>query len=151
MAKAKARPKAAPAVNIKRLIKAPRAAVFKAWTDPKELKKWWGPEGYTCPSAEIDLRVGGHYRFGFKGEEGDPFYVRGVYREVQRPGKLVFSWAWESAETEDEETLVTVLFRDAKGGTEIELSHVLFKDAKARDAHKQGWSSSLEKLAKLLG
>ena len=150
MPKAKPAPKPAPSLTVTRLIKAPRAKVFKAWTVPRELRKWWGPEGYTCPSAEVDLRVGGRYRLGFQGEEGAPFHVGGVYREIVRPAKLVFSWRWESSEPDGEETLVTVHFRDAVGGTEIEIIHEMFETAKSRNSHKQGWTSCFVKLEKHL-
>ncbi len=61
-------------LNLRRTFKAPRPEVFRAWTDPEELKKWWGPEGYATPSAEVDLRVGGKYRLGMmKLPKGETF------------------------------------------------------------------------------
>lgn len=148
MPKAKLAPKPAPSLSVVRLLEAPRAKVFKAWTDPRELRKWWGPEGYSCPSAEVDLRVGGRYRLGFQSEGGDPFHVGGVYREIVRPAKLVFSWKWEGGESDSEETVVTVHFREAVGGTEIEIVHEMFATAKSRNSHKQGWTGCLDKLEK---
>lgn len=76
---------------ITRKLAAPRERVFRAWTEPEELKRWWGAgDGFTTPIAEVDLRVGG--------------------RDVQRPSRLVYTWAWEGSE--GPETLVTVEFRD---------------------------------------
>jgi len=106
-------------LNLRRIFKAPREKVFRAWTDPEELKKWWGPEGYATPSAEVDLRVGGKYRLGMR--------------------KLP-----------DGETQVTVDFRQAGNSTEVVLTHEFFPTGKARDDHNRGWSSCLDRLAKLL-
>ena len=137
-------------LNLRRIFKAPREKVFRAWTDPEELKKWWGPEGYATPSAEVDLRVGGKYRLGMrKLPDGEIFYLTGIYREVRPPERLVYSWRWE-AEPEYGETQVTVDFRQAGNSTEVVLTHEFFPTGKARDDHNRGWSSCLDRLAKLL-
>ena len=137
-------------LNLRRIFKAPREKVFRAWTDPEELKKWWGPPGYGTPSAEVDLRVGGKYRLGMrKLPEGPVFYLAGTYREVRPPERLVYTWRWE-AEPELGDTLVTVEFHDRGGSTEIVLTHELFPTEKARQEHERGWSGGLDNLAKLL-
>lgn len=136
-------------LQIKRTFAAPRERVFRAWTDPEELKKWWGPPGYATPSAEVDLRVGGKYRFGMrKLPDGEMFYLSGTYREVRPPEKLVYTWRWE-AKPEYGETLVTVEFHDRGGSTEVVLTHELFPDEKARGEHERGWGGCLDKLAKI--
>ena len=137
-------------LHLTRTFPAPREKVFRAWTDPEELKKWWGPEGYETPTAEVDLRVGGAYRFGMqKSPDGDIFYLRGTYREVRPPERLVYTWRWE-AEPELGETLVTVEFLARGGSTEVVLTHELFPSKEARDGHSRGWNSSLDRLAKAL-
>lgn len=137
-------------LQLKRTFQAPREKVFRAWTAPEELKKWWGPEGYATPSVEVDLRVGGKYRFGMsKLPEGDVFYLAGTYREVSPPEKLVYTWCWE-AEPELGETLVTVEFRARGDSTEVVLTQELFLTEKVRDDHVRGWSSSLDRLAKVV-
>ncbi len=80
-----------PSLSITRTFAAPRERVFQAWTDPEELKKWWGPDGYTTPSAEVDLKVGGSYRFAMKPPGGEVFFLSGEYREVRAPEKLVYT------------------------------------------------------------
>lgn len=95
---------------LSRTFAAPRERVFRAWTDPAILKKWWaaGP-GFTPTVAEVDLRVGGRYRLGMRApDQGADYIVAGTYREVQRPARLVYTWAWEG--TAGPETLVTVEF-----------------------------------------
>ena len=137
-------------LHLRRTFPAPRDKVFRAWTDPEALKKWFGPEGYETPFAEVDLRVGGRYRFGMrKLPAGDIFYLAGTYREVRPVEKLVYTFHWES-EPEYGETLVTVEFLGRGGATEVVLTHELFPTEKAKQSHEKGWSSSLERLAKVL-
>jgi uncharacterized protein YndB with AHSA1/START domain len=138
----------ATAIRITRLIPAPRETVFKAWTDPAELKRWWGPPGFTTPAAEVDLRVGGAYRFAMKPPDGDVLYVYGVYREVQPPSKLVFTWAWDEDGVPGHESLVTVEFIDRTNATEVVFTHDRLKDADSRDAHAEGWAGTFDKLEK---
>lgn len=83
-------------LNIRRLYHASRERVFRAWTDPNQLKKWFAvAEGFTTPIADVDLRVGGRYRLGMKppGEDG-VLIVSGVYQQILPPEKLVFTWRW---------------------------------------------------------
>ena len=74
---------------ITREFDAPRERVWKAWTDPEMVKRWWGPEGFTAPSIMIDLRVGGRYIFAMQGPPGSELeavgYNAGVYKEVRAP------------------------------------------------------------------
>lgn len=137
-------------LHLRRTFAAPRERVFRAWTSPEELKKWWGPHGYTTPTAEVDLRVGGKYRLGMKKlPEGEVFYLAGTYREVRPPEKLVYSWRWE-AEPEQGETLVTVEFLDRGGSTEVALTHERFPSEKMRDDHNRGWIGCLDRLGQAL-
>ncbi len=146
MADAKA--SAANTLRITRTFAAPREKVFRAWTDPNELKKWWGPVGYASPTAEMDLRVGGKYRLGMRRlPEGDSFYLIGIYREVRPPEKLVYTWRWES-EPERGETLVTVEFRARSSSTEVVVTHELFPNQKMRDDHDKGWNRCLDWLSR---
>lgn len=141
-------------LHLRRTFPAPREKVFKAWTDPEELKKWWGPEGYATPSATVDLRVGGKYRLGMmKLPDGEIFYLSGVYREVRPPERLVYTWRWEGntcAEDGVGETLVTVEFLDRGNATEVVLTHELFPTEKARNDHNRGWNGCLDRLARLV-
>ncbi len=137
-------------LHLRRTFAAPREKVFRAWTDPEELKKWWGPEGYATPSADVDLRVGGKYRLGMmKLPNGEVFYLSGVYREVRPPKRLVYTWRWE-AQPELGEPLVTVEFHEAGNSTEVVLTHEFFPTEQARDDHNKGWNSCLDRLARAL-
>ena len=135
-------------LHLRRTFAAPREKVFQAWTEPEELKRWWGPEGYGTPIAEVDLQVGGKYRLGMrKLPDGDLFYLVGTYREVRPPERLVYTWSWEG-QPGFGETLVTVEFRDRRSSTEVVLTHAFFRTEKARQDHDKGWNGCLDRLAK---
>ena len=134
-------------VTLRRLYRKSPAETFKAWTDPEELKRWWGPPGYDAPSIEVDLRVGGRYRFAMrKLADGRTTIVTGVYQEIVPGVRLVFTWNWEVGPPFGSNTLVTVEFREAEGGTELVLIHERFDSEQARDEHTKGWNGCLEKL-----
>jgi uncharacterized protein YndB with AHSA1/START domain len=140
-----------PSLTLKRRLKAPPSQVYNAWTDPKKIARWFGPRDTAQASvaAEIDLRVGGHYRISFTSEGGERHQVGGVYREVVPNRRLVFSWAWHS--TPERASLVSItLVPDGETGTLLTLQHEQFFDEKARDGHERGWAGTLEKLDRYL-
>ena len=135
-----------PSLTLKRRLNAPPAKVYAAWTDPKKIGRWMGPEGIETLSAEADVRVGGRYRFIMRSPDGEKHDVSGVYREVVANEKLVFTWAWRS--TPERESLVTVALKPDGDGTLLTLTHEQFFDEAARDRHRTGWSGALDKLEK---
>src|SRR5450755_1937030 len=117
-------------VQLTRLIPARRDQVFLAWTEPEQLRRWWGPGAFTCPEAEVDLRPGGSYRLVMAPTEGDPFVLGGTYREVDPPARLVYTWRWETGPAADgSESLVTVEFRERGAQTELVLTHTDFPES----------------------
>ena len=80
---------------ITRVFDSPQAIVFKVWSAPEHLARWWGPRGFTVISFEADVRPGGAFRFGIRSPEGTEHWAHGIYREVERPARLVFTTAWE--------------------------------------------------------
>jgi uncharacterized protein YndB with AHSA1/START domain len=128
--------------------------VYRAWTDPQAIKRWWGPGGQDPVSvAELDVRVGGRFRIVFGGPEGKDHEVVGVYREVVPNRKLVFTWTWPRS-TPERESLVSIVFRevrrDAGVGTELDFRHERLFDEAVRDGHRRGWTESLVKLGEYL-
>lgn len=120
--------------------------VWRAWTDPQALKRWWGPDAADRVSlAQLDVREGGRFRIVFGGAQGTDHEVQGVYREVVPNRKLVFTWTWPNT-TPERESLVTIIFRTSEDGTEIDFRHEHFFDEAARDGHRRGWGSALHKL-----
>jgi uncharacterized protein (TIGR02246 family) len=133
-----------PSLRLKRHYEAPPEALWRAWTDPQALKWWWSPgENDVVHLVEADVRVGGRFRLVFTDEDGLND-VSGEYREVVPPRKLVFTWTWK--QTPERQSLVTVMFKPAPGGTDLELLHEQFFDADERDSHKEGWTGALAKL-----
>ena len=124
--------------------------VWRAWTDPEAVKKWWGPgPGEPVAAAELDVRVGGRFRIVFGGAKGTDHEVQGTYLEVVPNRKLVFTWTWPRT-TPERESQVTIVFKAAGSGTELDFRHEQLFDEKVRDDHKRGWSGSLEKLGEYL-
>jgi uncharacterized protein YndB with AHSA1/START domain len=140
-----------PSLTLKRDYAAPPERVWRAWTDPKALKHWWIPApGEAVSVAELDVRVGGRFRICFGGADGNEHECAGVYKEVAKPKKLVFTWSWPRT-TPERESLVTILFNAKGSGTELVFTHERFFDEKARDSHREGWTALLEKLEDYLG
>jgi uncharacterized protein YndB with AHSA1/START domain len=134
-------------LEVRRLIKAPRDRVFAAWTDPAQVRKWFGPENVTTDEFVADLRIGGRYRWDLTNPEGEKMTCEGEYLELVPDRKIVFSWQWQDDEDwENQISVVTVEFQDAAGGTEVRLKHEKLPTEASRDGHNRGWKSVLDKL-----
>ncbi len=132
---------------ITRVFDAPRSLVFKAWTQPEHMARWWGPNGYTTPTCEMDVRPGGALRLCMRSPEGVETWVRGVYREVVEPERIVFTGASEA--DPGGETVMTITLAELQGKTRLTVHQTFAKPETARGA-KEGWTSSLERLADYL-
>jgi uncharacterized protein YndB with AHSA1/START domain len=119
--------------------------VFQALTDPAELVRWWGPEGFTVPECELDVRPGGAWRTCMRSPDGNLHCVSGVYREIVPPKRLVYTWSWET-EGPPHETLVTIELVARDGGTDLTLLHQGFKSDDSRDQHAGGWGGCFDSL-----
>jgi uncharacterized protein YndB with AHSA1/START domain len=143
-------PKEETILRLRRVFNAPREAVFAAWTNPEQMKKWVIPEpGFVTPEVEVDLRIGGKYRIHMLSPKGNFHTAVGIYREISPPGKLVSSWSWENR-PEEGETLVTVEFNEREGATELVFTHDRFQKKAVRDDHVTGWNGALGQLAEYL-
>jgi len=137
-------------LEIERLIKAPRDQVYAAWTDPAQMKHWFGPENVETRDLIADARVGGTFRWDLTNSEGEDMTILGEYRELQPGKKIVFTWQWEDDEDcENHISIVTVELNDAEGGTNLRLTHEQLPNEESRDGHRQGWNSTLNKLERL--
>jgi uncharacterized protein YndB with AHSA1/START domain len=138
--------------RMKRTLSAPRELVFDAWTQPRHITKWMlGPDGWTMPICEVDLRPGGTWRFVWRREDGTEMPMHGVYREIRRPERLVNTEHWGEPWPE---TINTLLLTDKNGETEISLT-ILYPSKAARDAAiqtgmKDGAEMSFDRLEMLL-
>jgi uncharacterized protein YndB with AHSA1/START domain len=148
-------------VVITRIFDAPLELVWKAWTEPERVMRWWGPQGYTIPYCTIDLRTGGVMHFCMRSAEGQEIWCGGVFHEVVEPERIVstsyfsdeqgnvvrperygMSAAWPA------ETLVTVTFADLDGRTLVTLQQRVGPvPADERASAQQGWIETFDRLA----
>lgn len=129
-------------LRMRRMFDASREKVFAAWTDPRAMGRFLRPhETWTNPSLRADARVGGSYRVAMRDPDGKVFCVGGVYREVTRPERLVFTWTWEKGHTAaGQETVVTIVLRARGKKTEMIFTHDLLPSAAERTGHRGGWT-----------
>jgi uncharacterized protein YndB with AHSA1/START domain len=138
-----------------RVFDAPRELVWKVWTDPKHVARWWGPHGFTNPVCELDVRPGGAIRIHMRGPDGTVYPMTGVYLEVVEPERIVFTSAALGADGNPVfEVLTTVTFAEQGGKTkQILHARVIKMTAQAAPYLKgmeAGWTQSLERLAESL-
>jgi uncharacterized protein YndB with AHSA1/START domain len=138
-----------------RVFDAPRELVWKVWTDPKHVARWWGPHGFTNPVCELDVRPGGAIRIHMRGPDGTVYPMTGVYLEVIEPERIVFTSATLGTDGNPMfEVLTTVTFAEQGGKTkQILHARVIKMTAQAAPYLKDmeaGWTQSLERLAESL-
>jgi uncharacterized protein YndB with AHSA1/START domain len=137
-------------LRLERLIGAPPELLFALWTEPDELVRWWAPDGYRASVDSLEMRPGGRWRIRLHRSDGSAVAMSGVYRIVEPPRRLAFTWAWENENgTRGAETEVLVKFEVTPGGTRLVLLQQRFASQQARDRHEVGWSSSFDRLAEL--
>ena len=133
---------ASAAVVVRRTIRASAEVLFDAFLDPYALSEWMRPGSIRSAVATVEPHVGGRYEVIMQAESG-PIPHTGVYRLIDRPRRLVFTW--HSPNTGDNETLVTVDFVADGERTEVVVTHELLPEA-AKPSHSRGWTSGLEHL-----
>ena len=131
---------------ITRVFDAPRALVFKAWTDPKSAIHWWGPREHPATYLDMDVRVGGAWRHCLTSKDtGKDLWAGGIFHEIEPPERLVFTFAWDEEGERGIETLVTVMFADQGGKTKMTFHQAPFQSVAERDGHIDGWSSMFDR------
>ena len=138
------------AIEMRRVLPSEPSVVFAALSEPSELAKWFGPQGFTIPSLDFVPRVGETYRIEMQPPDGDPFYLTGEFREVDSPGRLAYTFVWEDPDPDDVETLVALSLRDLGGSTEVDFTQGAFKTEERRALHRDGWTDSFDKLERLI-
>lgn len=139
-------------IAVTRVFDAPRRLIFEAWTKPEHLPHWMlGPKGWTMPVCEIDLRPGGAWHFVWRRSDGTEMGMRGVYREIAPPERLVSTESWGG---DWPETINTLILSEEDGKTTMTLT-ILYPSKEARDAAfktgmKEGMAESFDRLAEYL-
>jgi uncharacterized protein YndB with AHSA1/START domain len=155
-----AAPAADAGIVVTRTFDAPRALVFRAWTEPQQLMRWWAPQGCTTPHCTVDLRVGGRIHYCMRLPDGRDIWGLGIYREIVVPSRLVYVDSFADADGNPvppahygmsaghpAESLVTVTFEDHDGTTRVTLHHAIPVSVEERGGAEQGWTEMLERLA----
>ncbi len=132
-------------LEITRILDAPPARVFGAWLTREQWQAWIGPEGVRCEVPLLEPRAGGRYRVIMNLPDGKTLLVAGVYRTIDEPRRLVFTWGLEG--DVERQSLVTITFEDVGGKTELTLRQEGLGSIENRDAHAAGWNGALNKLA----
>jgi len=126
----------------RRTIRASAERLFDAWTQPQQLRAWWGPRPVTCSGAEVDLRVGGRYRIDNALPDGTIVVIEGEFEVVEAPHKLVYTWR----AGDDEASRVTVRFEPRGDATEVIVIHEQIPNETLRESHEGGWIGCLDGL-----
>jgi uncharacterized protein YndB with AHSA1/START domain len=137
-------------LHLEKVVHVPVETVFAACVEPERLSEWWGPAGFTTLGVELDVREGGRYRITMQPPEGTAFHLRGRFREVDPPRRLVYTFEWEEPDPDDRETIVTLSFLDHPEGTRLVLDQGLFATDARLALHTAGWTETLERLAQFL-
>jgi uncharacterized protein YndB with AHSA1/START domain len=150
-------------IVITRVFDAPRELVFKAWTDPARLMRWWAPKGCTTPVCKVDLRPGGAFHYCMRLPEGREIWGMGTYREIVAPERIVYTDAFADAQgnrvppthygmsaSHPAETLVTVTLSEQDGKTKLTLRHTIPESVEEREGTQQGWNEMMDRLAEEL-
>ena len=143
---------------ITRILDAPREVVWKAWTEPERVKKWWGPKGFTAPVVQSDFRVGGKYLYLMRSAEGKDYWSTGVYREIDPLNRIVSTDSFADKDGNivpasqygmqgdwPLELMVTVTFEDHNGKTKLTLRHAGLPQGEMFKMTTDGWNESLDK------
>jgi uncharacterized protein YndB with AHSA1/START domain len=143
------------AVAMTRVFDAPRERVFEAWTSAEQLSHWFAPEHFTVHSCEADPRPGGLFRLCMRSPQGQDYWVRGSYREVVAPERLVIACT-----ADDElgiarlEEIIIVSFSDDRRGTRLELkadaTGPSTRAAQMLGGMERGWAETIDRLADIL-
>jgi uncharacterized protein YndB with AHSA1/START domain len=136
-------------LEMHKTVKASIERVYKAWTEPEQMTKWFGCTGTTQVLVSQDLRVGGEYRISCQGCEGELVAMYGVFQEIKPNQKLVYTWNNTSQEYPAKDTVVSIEFIPRGDETEIVLKHAKFAMPVSVEGHTMGWTTALEKFAAL--
>ncbi len=149
-------------LTITRIFDAPRELVWKAWTDPEQIKQWFGPKTFTTPVCKVDLRVGGGFLLSMRSPEGRDYWVKGVYREIIPAERLIYMDYFSDTEGNivsptthglsadfPSELLITVTFTEHEGGTKMAV-RMPAPESREGDDMQQGWNECFDKLGESL-
>jgi uncharacterized protein YndB with AHSA1/START domain len=137
-------------LRLEKIFVVPPERVFVAFVDAEQVRRWWGPAGFTVPRLQFDAVEGREYRIVMQPPDGDVFHIRGTFRAVEASRRLIFTFIYEEPDPDDQETLVTLTFEPAEAGTRVILDQGPFKTPARLELHRDGWTETLERLERSL-
>lgn len=145
-------------VEVRRTFAAPREKVFAAWIEKEALEQWMCRDEAThaVRYTELDVRPGGRFVMRITTPKNELYILQGIFQEILRPEKLVFTWSWAKSpvvsgeQSESGDTLMTVEFREVTGGTEVILIHELGPHAGPPEGYDKGWNGCMDLLSNVL-
>jgi uncharacterized protein YndB with AHSA1/START domain len=129
-------------LEIVELFDATSERIFKAWTNREDFVSWYGPEGFTVPFCEMDVKVGGTWRACIRSPQGEEYWMQGKYIEITSPSRLAFTYEDGSGKPILGETIVTISLNRVGNKTEMVFRQTNFPTKELRDSHDGGWSSA---------
>jgi uncharacterized protein YndB with AHSA1/START domain len=137
-------------LHLEKTLAVPRERVFAAFVDAEQVRRWWGPAGFTVPRLEFGAVEGTNYRIEMQPPDGDVFHIHGTFRAVEPPRRLVLTFIYEEPDPDDQETLVTLTFDSTDAGTRVILDQGPFATAARLELHREGWTDTLQRLERSL-
>lgn len=141
-------------LTITRRFHSPRERVFRVWTEPEHMRRWMCPAEFTVIEATVDLRVGGRWRTGMRAPDGTEYFMHGVYQEIIRPERLVFTHTWEDdtqpGHVPGHDTLITITFDEVEDVTTMVFHVANLESIEGREGQRRGWSQAFEHIDTVL-
>ena len=132
-------------IVVTRVYDAPRRLVFAAWSSAEHLMRWWGPHGFTVAECHVGFRAGGVFDLCMRGPDGTDYWMRGAFREIVAPERIIFTSIID--ERAKQEVVTTVTFAEEGGKTTITVRQTVPVNPLMARGQRQGWTESLERLA----
>ena len=139
-----------PELRLERVFDAPRDLVFKVWTDPRHVTRWWGPHGFTTVVHEMDVRPGGAWRYTMRGPDGNDYLFTGTYVEIIEAERLVIDGRIHGDLGQDVWTEVTFADHGGQGQTKVSVRQVYSFESAATRGAPIGWNQQLDRLVEYL-
>jgi len=134
-------------LTITRLFNAPRDLIFRMWSEPEHMNRWFHPKDFAVPEATMDFRPGGAWSSRILRADGTSYRMAGSYLEIVTNERIVFTHAWIGDDGKPgHETVITVTFEDAGKGTSFTFHQAAFETEVKRDSHIEGWDEVLDSL-----
>jgi uncharacterized protein YndB with AHSA1/START domain len=139
------------ALQLERVLSAPRLLVFRMQIEPDLFAQWFGPKRFSATSVDFDVHVGGGYRITLQPPDAESFLVFGEFREIEPPARLAYTFRYELPDPDDRDTVVVLSFGDLGETTSVTVEQGTFATEGRKALHEQGWNDSLDRLEELLG